>query len=188
MNESYTAKALLLPADGSHVQIVSFNIKEKDDDDMVDSGMAEYFDPIPELKAWFGDGYQQRAMAVLYIDATERDYYDPIARAFIKSDESATRGQYCLYYTLFSGSPVNETCRKVVGWTPSSNRLIWRGNVLVVRFEGHLGLGHRYVDVEGAAIKPVEEVLRRVYSSHGLERVHNENESFSLQSEISSKQ
>ena len=101
MNESYTAKALLLPADGSHVQIVSFNIKEKDDDDMVDSGMAEYFDPIPELKAWFGDGYQQRAMAVLYIDATERDYYDPIARAFIKSDESATRGQYCLYYTLF---------------------------------------------------------------------------------------
>ena len=103
---------------------MSFNIKERDDDDLVDSGMAEYFDPIPELKACLGDGYQQRAMAAFYIDAAERDYYDSIARAFIKSDESAARGQYCLYYTLFPGSPVIRRAGKLLDGLPSSNRLI----------------------------------------------------------------
>ena len=77
MDDPCTAKALLLPADGSDVRIVCFIIKEKDDGDIVDSGMADFFDPIPALKAWFGDEHQQRAMAAFYVDAAIRDYYDP---------------------------------------------------------------------------------------------------------------
>ena len=30
---------------------------------MIDNGMAEFFNPIPNLKAWFGNEYQQRAVA-----------------------------------------------------------------------------------------------------------------------------
>lgn len=187
MDESLTANALILPADGSDIRIVTYEIEDRDDEDMVDSGMAEFFDPIPKLKAWFGDGHQQRAMAAFYVDTTERDYHDPIARSLIKSDEPAAHGQYCLYYTLSLSLPINETCMQILAWPPSSDRFFWRGNVLVVRYDGHLGMGHRYKDVEEAAIKPVKEVLRKVYESRGLERVHNENESFSLQSEMLSK-
>ena len=187
MEDPRTAKALLLSANGSDVRIVNFNVKEKDDGDIVDSGMAEFFDPIPELKAWFGDEYQRRAMAIFYVDTAKRDYYDPVARSFIKSDEPAAHGQYCLYYTLSPSLPINEMCMQILGWPPSSHRLFWRGDILVVRYDGHLGLGHRYKDVDAAAIEPVKEVLRRAYESRGLERVHNEDEPFSLQSEMLSK-
>ena len=35
------AKALLLPADGSEVRLVSYSIKERDNNDIVDSGLVE---------------------------------------------------------------------------------------------------------------------------------------------------
>lgn len=57
MGDPCTAKALLLPADGSAIKIVTYRIEERDDEDMADSGMAEFFDPIPDLKAWYGNGY-----------------------------------------------------------------------------------------------------------------------------------
>jgi hypothetical protein len=49
---------------------------------------------------------------------------------------------------------------------------------VVVRYDYHLGLGHVYKDVEEVAIKAVEEVLRKTYQSHGLERVYEENGQF----------
>jgi hypothetical protein len=51
-------KALLLPADGSEIRFVSCNIIEKRDEDVVDSGLAEFFDPIPDLKPWLIRAYQ----------------------------------------------------------------------------------------------------------------------------------
>ena len=41
--------ALLLPADGFYITNFHYSIKDKEDEDFVDSGMAEFYDPIPDL-------------------------------------------------------------------------------------------------------------------------------------------
>ena len=46
-DRSDRALALLLPADGSEIKLVCYEIKERDDEDMVDNGLAEFYDPIP---------------------------------------------------------------------------------------------------------------------------------------------
>ncbi|KAH6662690.1 hypothetical protein B0J14DRAFT_610245 [Halenospora varia] len=176
-SEPQTAKALLLPADGTSIRIVDFDIKEKDDEDVVDSGMADFYDPIPDLKSWFSDAYQDRAMTAFHVDMRTRKICDPIGRAFIKSEEPAACGQYCLYYTLSPALPTNKSCERIVGCL-SPGQLFWRGNVVVVRYDYHLGLGHVYKDVEEVAIKAVEEVLRKAYRSHGLERAYEQNGQF----------
>lgn len=187
MDEPRTVQALLLPADGSPIRIVSCSIRERDDGDMVDNCMAEFYDPIPDLKSWFGNEYQQRAMALFHVDTKENGTVDSTARAFVRSENSAVHGQYCLYYTLAPNLPANETCVRILGCTPS-DRYFWRGNVLVVGFDGHLGMGHRFKSVGEATTEPVKEALRRIYESKGLERVHKECESFSLEEERKSMQ
>jgi hypothetical protein len=182
MDDQGTVTALLLPADGSPIKVVNCSIKERDDEDMVDSGMAEFFDPIPNLKPWFGDEYQHRAMAAFHVATKESNYADPIARAFVRFDNIAVHGQYCLYYTLSPNLAANETCKRPLGYPPS-DRYFWRGNVLAVRYDGHLDMGHRFKSVEVAAIEPIKEVLRRIHESKGLERVHKEYESFSLKAD-----
>lgn len=67
------AKALLLPTDGSGVRLVSYNIKRRDDNDMVDNGLAEFYDRIPDLKTWLDGGYQQRAMASFHVGIKENN-------------------------------------------------------------------------------------------------------------------
>lgn len=176
-SEPRTAKALLLPADGSKISIIAYDIKEKDEEDVVTSGMADFYDPIPDLQSWFGDAYQERAMTAFHIDRRRRNNCDPIGRAFINSEEHTACGQYCLYYTLSPTLPTNQTCERIVG-SLFPDQLFWRGNVVVVRYEGHLGLGHVYKDVEEAAIKAVEDVLRKAYKSHGLEQVYENNGQF----------
>ncbi|TAQ84306.1 hypothetical protein B7494_g7367 [Chlorociboria aeruginascens] len=176
-SESHTVRALLLPADGSKIRIVNYNIKEKDDQDVVDSGMADFYDPIPDLKSWFGNAYQDRAMTAFHVDVKRRKNCDPIGRAFITSEEPTAYGQYCLYYTLSLALPINKSCERIVG-RPFPGQLFWRGNIVVVRYNHHLGLGHLYKDVEEVAIKAVEEVLRNVYKNHGLERVYEDNGQF----------
>lgn len=57
-------------------------IEERDDNDMVDSESAEFYDPIPDLRTWLNGGYQQRAMAAFYVDMKRGDDMDPIARSF----------------------------------------------------------------------------------------------------------
>ena len=167
------AKALLLPADGSMVRLVTYQIKYRsNDDDFVDSRLAEFFDPVPDLKPWLGDAYRERALATFFVDTQRRSYHDPVTRAFIKSDEVAVHGQYCLYYTLSQTLPLNKNCTRIIDTEPSSERLFWRGNVLVVRYEGHLGIGHVYKDVDKSLITAVEELLKKSYESQGLERIH----------------
>lgn len=57
----------------------------------------------------------------------------------------------------------------------------------MVRYEGHLSIGHVYKDVDESLITAVEELLIKAYEGQGLERIHEEWESFSLQGEISKK-
>lgn len=90
-----------------------------------------------------------------------------------------------MYYTLAPNLPANETCVRILGCTPP-DRYFWRGNVLVVRFDGHLSMGHRFKSVEKATTEPVKEALRRIHESKGLERMHKEYESFSLRAESES--
>lgn len=176
-SESQTARALLLPADGSKIRTVNYNIKEKDDEDVVDSGMADFYDPIPDLRSWFEEAYQDRAMTAFHVDERSSKNCDPIGRAFIKSEEPTARGQYCLYFTVSPALPTNKTCERIVGHL-SPGRLFWRGNIVIVRYDHHLGLGHVYKDVDEVAIKAVEEALRKGYESHGLEQVYEQNGQF----------
>jgi hypothetical protein len=177
-NQLDKAKALLLPADGSEIRLVSYNIiVEKSDEDVVDNGMAEFFDPIPDLKPWLVREYKQRAMTIFCVDSRRRQHHDPVAKSFIESKDTAAHGQYCLYYNLSQALPLNKTCKRIVNIEPPSDRLFWRGDVLVVRYESHLGLGHEYKDVDEALLNAVEVVLRKAYETQGLERVHEEWES-----------
>ncbi|TVY12488.1 hypothetical protein LARI1_G009637, partial [Lachnellula arida] len=139
--------------------------------------MADFYDPIPDLISWFGDAYQERAMTAFHVDIRRRKNCDPIGRAFISSEDPTAYGQYCLYYTLSPALPTNKSCERIVG-SLSPGLLFWRGNVVVVRYEYHLALGHVYKDVEEVAIRAVEEALRKAYKSHGLERVYEENGQF----------
>ncbi len=82
--QPYQAKALLLPADGSNIRPVEHNSKEGNDEGVVDSDLAEFYDPIPDLKPW---------LQSVYPDILRRNYHDPTARAFIKQDRSAARRQ-----------------------------------------------------------------------------------------------
>jgi hypothetical protein len=43
----------------------------------------------------------------------------------------------------------------------SADRLFWGGNILLVRYEGELGIGHEYLDVADAALAAVEDVLKK---------------------------
>lgn len=80
---------------------------------MVDNGLAEFYDPIPDLKTLLDGGYQQRAMASFHVDIKENNNTDLIARAYFPLQDLAAFGQYCLYYTVSSTLPLNETCRRI---------------------------------------------------------------------------
>jgi hypothetical protein len=58
---------------------------------MVDSGLAEFYNPTHDLKTWLNGAYQQRAMAVFYDDVKKSDDIDP-ARSSIQSEDLATWG------------------------------------------------------------------------------------------------
>jgi len=100
-------------------------------------------------------------MAAFHVDIKKNNHIDPLAWAYIPTQDPAACRQYCLYYTLSSNLPFNETCRGILGIVPPPNRLFWRGDVVVVRYEGHLGIGHVYTDVKEALLEPVKRGLEK---------------------------
>jgi hypothetical protein len=94
------AKALLLPANGSEVKLVGYNVMERENGD--GNANADFYDPIPDLRPWLSDAFQERVMVTFYIDVKEQYNYDTVTRTFIKADDSTSYGRYCLYYTLSS--------------------------------------------------------------------------------------
>ncbi len=105
--------ALLLPADRSEVKLVSYDCMDREDGDR--NMNAEFYDPIPDLRPWLGNCFHERRMATFYVDTKEQCLRDPVTSAFIKSEDSTSHGRYCLYYTLSSARPLNETCRRLTG-------------------------------------------------------------------------
>lgn len=58
------ALALRIPADGSAVQLIRFNVKQRNDDD---GGHGEFFDEIPDLRQWYGNAFLERRFSDFYI-------------------------------------------------------------------------------------------------------------------------
>jgi hypothetical protein len=81
---------------------------------------------------------------------------------------------------LSSTQPLNETCKRLADVEPPPDRLFWRGDVLVVGYEGELGMGHEYLNVADAVLNPVEDLLKMAYASRGLERINEDEKAFQL--------
>ncbi len=90
--------------------------------------------------------------------------------SFVQFDNPSVDGKYCMYYTSSSRLPLNETCKRFVEADPQSRRLFWRGDVLLVRYTGELGLGHEYVDAPAAMLGTAADVLKCIYSNEELEK------------------
>jgi hypothetical protein len=73
-----------------------------------------------------------------------------------------------MYYTTSSCLPLNETCKRLVEVDPLSERLFWKGDILLVRYTGELGTGHEYSDAPAAMLGTVADVLKGIYSKEEL--------------------
>jgi len=70
--------ALLLPANGSEIRLVSYDIAYREVDDLyVD---ADFYDPIPNLRAWLGDAFNERFMLSFHVYHRSRGKQDQITR------------------------------------------------------------------------------------------------------------
>src|SRR5271156_6434185 len=60
---------------------------------------------------------------------------------FIRSNDSTVYGCYCVsfYYTIAPSLPINKSCESYVGFALPEDRVFWRGDLFVVRYEGELG-------------------------------------------------
>jgi hypothetical protein len=82
--------------------------------------------------------------------------------------------------------PLNETCKRLIGVVPPLERLFWRGDILVVRYTGKLGMGHKYVDVADGLLAVMAAVVKRIYNVRGLEETVESDKQFELGMEKSS--
>jgi hypothetical protein len=160
---------LLLPADGSETRLMTYRLMKRDSDGELNLD-AEYFDPIPDLRPWFDTASRERAFATFEI-----------------SGDTACKGKYCLYYTTSLTPLPNETCKRAIGIDAPPDRLFWRGDVIVVRYEGELGMNHRYVDTTYSILGEVTTVLQKAYCIRGLESVAEGNTAFQLEMAKSSQ-
>ena len=53
--------------------------------------------------------------------------------------------------------------------------------MLVIRYEGDLGMGHEYLDVSYTTLNAVEDVLKQAFASRGLERMNEEGNLLELE-------
>jgi hypothetical protein len=79
--------------------------------------------------------------------------------------------------------PINKSCEKYIGFESPEDRVFWRGDLFVVRYEGELGMGHKYVDVSIALTGTIEDVIRRAYQNRRLESILENEEKLELSME-----
>lgn len=157
--------ALRIPADGSEPQLVTVDLTSRPDDD----GQADFFDPVPNLIPWLGlSAFKKRRSSDFYVGDFEKTGH---LGGFIKSDDQALYGHYILYYTIISSLPINQNCLGYVEFKSSEDRLFWRGDMFVVRYEGELGIGHQFMDTSLALAPIICESIRVAYSRSALERI-----------------
>ncbi|TVY17188.1 hypothetical protein LARI1_G007309 [Lachnellula arida] len=105
---------------------------------MVDNGLADLYDPIPDLKT----------------------------PGLFPPQDLATFGQYYLYYT------------ETAGYCAFTEAVVLGGDVVVVRYEGHLGRGHFYTDIKKRFLSQLKPCWKRV-------GIAKDSKGFSLREEMS---
>lgn len=184
MVDPYTVQALFFPADESSIKVVSCNIENNGGEDMVDVNMAGRHNLIPNLMPWFGAGHARPAMTVFQVAANESSFIHHLDRNLVNSDVPAVYGQYCLYYTLPLSFREDETSKRPLTSTPAVGD-IRNGNALLLRLDDRLGMGHKFQDIEDAAIAPIGKVVRRrLHDIKNLENVRIGCRPFSLETEM----
>ncbi|KAJ9137728.1 hypothetical protein NKR23_g8963 [Pleurostoma richardsiae] len=167
-------EALLFPADGTAIRLVKYDTKQREEGD----GTVDFYEHLPDLRPWFGEAFPERDFADFYVDSKEqRGSYG----ALVRSDNQSIHGAYCLYYTTAPALPLNETCRRLVGNGPPEERLFWRGDVLLVRYAGELGMGHEYIGAPHAVSSAAEQVIRSMYENQALEKKRDSDLKFELE-------
>ncbi|KAJ9133171.1 hypothetical protein NKR23_g10918 [Pleurostoma richardsiae] len=147
--------ALILPANGMEIGLVSYSFSQRDEP------------RVPYLDGWMGDAFSEQGFATFYVDAAE----SPGAEGtFIQAVEPSHHGCYLLYYTLSSLDSVNEICRQLIGDAFQEGRLFWRGNVLLIKYRGSLGVDHEYLDVPSGIVAAVVKFIRHCYENRELEK------------------
>ncbi|OAL38195.1 hypothetical protein AYO20_02647 [Fonsecaea nubica] len=164
--------ALRIPTDGSEVHLVSVDIKDRPQDD----GSADFFDDVADLSPWLGDAFKYRRVADFYVKNVE-DLSAQFPR-LVRDDDTALHGRYLLYYTILPTLPVNKCCANYIGFDPPADRLFWRGDLFVVRYEGELGMGHEYVDVPLTLTRIIKDIIRSAYQRRALESIVEDDAEF----------
>jgi hypothetical protein len=164
--------ALRIPADGSDAQLVSVDIKDRPQDD----GNADFFDNVPDLSPWLGDAFKQRRVADFYVKNVE----DPRAQfpRLVRDDDTTLHGRYLLYYTILLALPINKCCVNYIGFDPPADRIFWRGDLFVVRYEGELGMGHEYVNAPLKLARIMKDIIRSAYQRRALEGIVEDDNKF----------
>jgi BTB/POZ domain-containing protein KCTD9 len=162
---TYKSVALLFPADGTAVRLVSYDIKQRADED----GTTDFYEYLPDLRPWLREAFSERNFTNFYVDSREQRNPD-YGGNLIQSNDRSIHGRYCLYYTTSPLLPLNETCRRLVETDPPAGRLFWRGDILLVRYTGELGVGHEYVDTPYAMLAKVADILKSAYVDQRLEK------------------
>ena len=60
--------ALLLPADGTAVSLVSYDTKQSDDND----GIVDFGSYLPDLRPWLGVAFAKQDFVTFYVDSAKQ--------------------------------------------------------------------------------------------------------------------
>jgi hypothetical protein len=158
-NSATQRSALIFPADGTSVRLVSYSIKQKSEgDDSVD-----FYDYLPDLRPWLEPAFLERDFVDFQVDNNP-------SRDWLQSENPDTWGNYCLYYTTSTKLPVNQACRDVIKFVPPADRLFFKGDVILVKHEGSLGMDHEYLDTPLTMVDITARVIKKMYEKQYLEK------------------
>ncbi|KFY69204.1 hypothetical protein V496_00435 [Pseudogymnoascus sp. VKM F-4515 (FW-2607)] len=158
-NNAIQRNALIFPADGTTVRLVSYSIKQKSKGD----GSVDFYDYLPDLRPWLETAFPERDFAKFHVDNSP-------SMEWLQSGNPDTWGNYCLYYTTSSKLPVNQACKDVIKSDPPTGRLFFRGDVFLVKHKGNLGLGHEYIDTPQTMRDITAKFIKHMYENESLEK------------------
>lgn len=155
-------QAIVLPADGTLVRLVPYNIKQRSDGD----GSVDFYEHIPDLRPWLEPAFPERD----FVDFQVRDFHPQHSDESLRSGNPTDWGNYCLYYTTSSKLPVNQSCKDMIKCDPPAGRLFFRGDVLLIKHSGSLGMGHEYIDTPQTMADIAAKVIQKMYENMSLEK------------------
>lgn len=157
--DSVHRKALLIPFDGRPVQLVSYGIKQRTEQD----GSVDFYEYLPDLRQWLKDAFPEQDFYNFHISSDH-------AQESLRSQDPGNWGNYCLYYTTSLKLPVNQACKTIISCDLAEQRLFFRGDVILVKFQGDLGLGHDYINTPYTMADITMVLIRKLVENESLEK------------------